>query len=214
MLETLGETIVVFNNWKQPNETSFEVIGLKNNEKGKPDKVMFQFKDRIDVHVGSVLRLKLGSDLWRVVDTEDTIIADTFIHFEAKVAKMLPDGSDARPTSRGQAVFNAPVYGGVQVGGQQNVQSVNVNTSADVSILIEKLIETISKSPVPELDREDAVEALKRVQELSTKPQTQEVVERIKARLEIVKTAIELVKDLAPVALPLLGTLAKSLGIG
>lgn len=213
MLERFGQTVIVYNNWGQPNQTSFEVQGLKNSEKDKPQNVVFQFKDRINIQVGSILQLKLGKDLWKVVDTEDFVIADTFVHFEARVVKILPNGKEIQTHSKGQAIFNAPVYGGVQVGGSQNVQSVSVNLLSDVSETVKKLIEAITNSTLPELKKGDAIEALNRLPELTNKPQTNEVLERVKTRLDLVKTTFDLAKDLAPIAGPLILVLYRLFGL-
>lgn len=213
-LERLGQTIIVHNNWGQPNATSFEVCGLKNNEKGKPQNVMFQFKERVDIKVGSVLQLKQGNDLWRVVDTEDEIVNDTFIYFEAKVVKMSPDGKDVQTGSKSQAIFNAPVYGGVQVGGSQNVQNISIDSQSNVAELTAKLVDLIKQSSVPDLNKDDAIEALQRLPDLANKNQTEEVLTRVKTRLDIVKTAIDMGKDLAPIAPPLLLALSKLFGLG
>jgi len=210
MLELLGQTIIVHNNWGQPKASNFEVRGLKGSEQSQPHNVIFQFKERISLTVGSVLQLKSGSDLWRVVDTEDRIVADTYVSFKAKVVKISANGEEIQTGITSHAVFNAPIYGGVQIG-ERNTQNISLSNVVDI---VAKLSELVKSSSLPELKKEDAIEAISRIPELAKKEQSKEVLERVKTRLDIVKSTIEVSGDIAKKAVPLVATLYKLFGLG
>lgn len=209
LFEEVGQTIIVHSNWGLPDSTSFEVRGLKNSNKGRPDEVHFDFLERIDIKLGTVLQVKGGNDYWRVIDTEDQIIADVYIKFTAKVVKISESGSEIRTGNLAHAVFNAPVYGAVQVGGQQNSQSVNVSSNSNIDEAIKQLIEILKNSSLHELDKEDAIEALNRMQELSKKEPSPGVLERVGSRFKIVTSIIQQSQELAQIAAPFIDTIKK-----
>ncbi len=211
IMEQLGQTIIVHKNWGQPEASNFEVRGLKNSEKNIPHNVIFQFNERINLTVGSVLQLKGGSDLWRVVDTEDHIVADTYVSFKAKVVKIFANGEEIQKRITSQAVFNAPIYGGVQIGGERNIQNISLSNVVDI---VAKLDELLKSSSLPELEKEDAIEAISRIPELAKKEQSGDVLERVKTRLDIVKSTIEVSEDIAKKALPLVAILYKLFKLG
>lgn len=213
MLEMAGQTIIVHNNWKTPQATSYEVRGRQSAEKNRPQNVLFLFKDRINLKAGSVIQIKMGNDFWKVIDTEDKIVGDTYINFQVRVVKISDEGKTINNSQSGHTIFNAPVYGGIQVGGN-NVQNINISIQTELNENIEKLISLITNSSIPTLEKEDAIEALKRIPELAKKEQTEEVINRVKTRLDIVKSALEIGKELAPIAGPLLIVIAKAFGLG
>ena len=100
--------------------------------------------------------------------------------------------------------FNAPVHGGVQVGGHKNTQNVNITSNSTVDEVVGKLVEVLKSSSLPDLEKEDAIEAAQRLPQLAEKEQSTEVLERAKSRLEIIKSTVETGKQLSEVAGPLL----------
>jgi hypothetical protein len=80
--------IIVHKNYGSENATAFEVVGMKNNEKNRPNNVMFQFSEYVDIVVGDVLQQKDGRILWKVYELDENIIDGTLLYFEAKVRKL------------------------------------------------------------------------------------------------------------------------------
>ena len=198
-----GQTITVHNDWNTPNASSFDTRALKNR-KTDTKRDVFQSPKRIDIRRGSVLQIKGSQDLWRVVDTEDRIIAGEYVNFEAYVEKVDEQGNAVWPNSEGKAVFNAPVHGGVQVGGHNNTQNINITSNSSVDEVVNKLVEVLRSSSLPELEKEDAIEAAQRLPQLAEKEKSTEVLERAKSRLEVIKSTVETGKQVSEIAAPLL----------
>lgn len=207
ILEAMGQPIIIHKNWNTPNATSFEAIGLKNSPGKNSKQNVFQFPDPIDIQRDDVLQIKGGRDLWRVIDTEDHVKDSVFIYFEALVVKITETGREARPSNEGRAVFHAPVYGGVQVGGEGNLQTFSVNLQAPIEEHIAKLIEMIKASTLSELDKDDAVDAAQSLIRLSQKEKSTEVIKRAHSKLETIKSLTGTAKDLADVGKTLIPAL-------
>jgi len=202
-----GQTIIVHNNWNNDDVASFEVRALKNRKDTK--EIVFQFAERVDVKPGSVLQIKGSQDFWRVTDTEDHVMYEEFVYFEAYVEKVDELGKVLRSSAKGQAVFNAPVHGGVQVGGHQNVQNISVSSGSSMDEVVAKLVELVKSSSLSALDKEDVIEAAERLPQLAAKDKSPEVIERAKSRLELIKSTLETSKELGTVAAPILTWLYK-----
>ncbi|HEY6185775.1 MAG TPA: hypothetical protein VIW67_26270 [Terriglobales bacterium] len=71
MVRMLGCTVQIYKNLGTRDQKVTEVRGLKNSEKNRPDKVIFQFLEALDIQNGDILQQKGTRDLWRVIDTED-----------------------------------------------------------------------------------------------------------------------------------------------
>lgn len=204
-----GQVVTIIRNYGFSEESSFELRALKNNKKGRPDDVMFQFPEAVDIRVDDIIRLKQGRDLWKVYDVEDKIIGEIYVNFEAKVVKVNPSGIELTKNKKEHTIFNAPIYGGVQVGGQNNYQEVSVNIQNEIDKILSELQKIISNSNIEEIQKEDAEEAIIRISKLSKQEKNEQTINRIKTRIELLKEIINTVKELAPLATPLLLSLSK-----
>ncbi|MDB6025661.1 MAG: hypothetical protein JWM68_1884 [Verrucomicrobiales bacterium] len=208
LMRTFGSTLIIHTGWNTLNQAFVEVQGMKNNQKNRPDKVMFQFPQAVnEVQTGSIIQMKGARDLFRVVDTEDKIIAGVFVHFTAHVEKLQADGTPVQSQKHG-VVFNAPVQGGVQIGGYKNVQSIQVQNS-DLARAVSELRVLLQKAQIPEINRDDGMEALQRIEALGSKPKSNEVYTRVKDRLEVVKNVFAISKDVALIAAPYIDQIAR-----
>jgi hypothetical protein len=209
MMHLAGCTIIVHKAWGTPEHSSFEVRGLKNSEKNRPQKVIFQFPESIDVQVGDFLQQKGARDMWRVVEVEDELQDDVYILFEARVEKATGNGAELTRQSRPSVVIQGHVYGGVQI------DSPNANQHVSVQLLqvdenIRKLRELMQNMSVDELEREDGLAALERISQLARKPKTPDVIKKAKEKLELVKAMFDLAKDVGTVAAPYITLLANA----
>lgn len=93
LFKTFAGSIVLHKNFNCSNVELIEVKGMKNNEKGRPANVMFQFPDKFDVKIGDVIQQKGSSDLWRIYKTEDKIIGNVFVYFITYVKRIDTNGN-------------------------------------------------------------------------------------------------------------------------
>ena len=63
IMEIMGQTIIVRENFNTSEMNSYEVKGLKNTEGKNSKQVIFQFPDQLDIPVGAVLHSKRQSRL-------------------------------------------------------------------------------------------------------------------------------------------------------
>jgi hypothetical protein len=217
MVDIMGCTVLIHKNWGTPHQQTFEVRGLKNNEKNRRDKVMFQFPEALDIQVGDILQQKGARDLWRVTDIEDDIHDDVYVNFEAKVEKFsgeptpkVAGGQPARASSPSQVVIHGSVYGGIQLHSPNATQNISVQM-LQVDENVQRLRDLLQKAPIADLDREEALLALDRIGQLARKERTPDVVGKIKGKLELVKATFDVAKDIAQVAAPYIGAIAQVL---
>ncbi len=132
--EIKGQTVFAHKNFGTPNMESFESRAWKDFSEHNKRQVVFKFAEQEEIYTGMVLQIKGARDFWKVTDTEDLIEDDIFVCMEALVEKINEQGSRTRINTEGKAVFNGNVYGGVQVGGQNNTQTntVNLNTGQKI----------------------------------------------------------------------------------
>jgi hypothetical protein len=210
MMNLHGTDVLIHKKFGAPNQTTSQVRGLKNSEKNKPEKVIFQFPQLEDIDVGDVVQLKAGRDQWRVIDTEDNIHGNVLVSFDVKVQKLngAPEINPSSSPSRNSVVIHGPVYGAVQVGSHSSTQSVVVNFSEVESSLC-ALKKLIPKSEATELKKEEALFALERIAQLSKKEKNSEVIALAKDKLEIVKNTIQTAVELGKIAAPHIGLLAQ-----
>lgn len=103
--------------------------------------------------------------------------------------------------------FNAPL-GVFQQAGHQNTANVNQTIGfSEIDDLVAQLSDLIKSSPLPELDKEDAVEAANRLPELAKKEQSSGVIERVKQRLELINNTLKPVQEIYTKAKPILSTI-------
>jgi hypothetical protein len=206
LLRTFGAIVIVYNDWNTVDQSQFESKAIKGGKHDtRPD---FRFQERVDIRVGSVIQIKGGNDLWRVVDTQDRFVGSEFYCFEASVLKIDQQGKALRPSRDATVVFHGPVTGGVQVGGSHNLQTVTVNQQFNESI--NRLREAIEgSSELTTYQKEDAIEALCKLPALAKEEPSEGVIKRAREKLELVKSVISIGKDLAIVAMPYLEAIAK-----
>jgi hypothetical protein len=209
ILRDMGCTVLIHKQWGTPNQQTVEARGLKNNEKNRLDKVMFQFPEAMDIQPGDILQQKGARDLWRVIDIEDEIHGDVYVNFEAKVEKF--SGPASRPTpERSQVIVQGSVYGGIQLDSPHATQNFSVQV-LQVDENIRHLRELLQKAHISELDKEEATHALDRILQLSRKERSPEVISKLKEKLELVKTTFDLAKDIAAAATPYLAAIAQAI---
>lgn len=105
------------------------------------------------------------------------------------------------------STININNYGsiiGQQIGGANNTQNVTVKPEQNIGEIIAGLKVLLIQSTLSELDKEDAVEALDRVNILSSKDHTQDVIQRIDTRLGIVDSIIQKTQNIYEKAKPML----------
>lgn len=112
--------MIVHNGWGSLEASVEEIKGFKDSGR-------FLFSERASINKGSVLQIKGGSDYWKVYDTEEEIVGDILVLFTALVTKIDERGQETRPSRQAQNVFNAPIKGGVQIGGANNIQKVDID---------------------------------------------------------------------------------------
>src|SRR5207302_11433811 len=118
----------------------------------RPQNVMFQFPEAIDIQIGDFLQQKGARDLWRVVGVEDELEDDVYIMFEAKVEKATGNAAAPAQHSRSSLVIHGHVYGGVQVGSPNASQHVTVQL-LQVDENVRKLQPLMHDMPVDELEK-------------------------------------------------------------
>jgi hypothetical protein len=205
-------TVQIHKDWGTKEQSTIEVPGLKNNEKGSPSKVMFQFPERIDISIGDVIQQKGGADLWRVIEKEDCLQGDIYVYFEAKVEKVNAAAPD-RPSTAASVVIHGPNYGGIQVASSNSIQNVSVEIAA-IHEDIAKLRGLAEKLELQELDKEDLHLAFDRVAQLSEKPRSKELLAKVKERLDCISSIFQTSSTISAAAAPYIAAIAHSLGIG
>lgn len=213
LMKHFGQTILVHRNYGTPDETVTETQGIKSAEEYNPEEVLFLFPERIDLLDGDVLQVKESHDVWKVVDTEDQVQENRLIYLQVRVEKLTKDGKRKQTAPTESVVFQGPVMGAVQIGGSQNTQTVTVTNASRVNEDIAQLVHLIESSNLPQLHKDDAVEALNRVKQLDGNEKTDEVVKRVKDRLAIVQEVITAYKGLEAVAAPILTGIAQYFGL-
>lgn len=174
-VEVSGQSIIIHKQFNTPTVSSFEAKGLKNTQEKNPKQVVFQFLDALSIAVGDVLQIKTARDLWRVIDTEDVVIDETFINFDVFVEKINPLGQPMRNYSRGNTfqinLSNSAMN--LLIGNAINdVQHISSNVSMlaesgkiEIAEALKKLTEGVAEST--ELSDEDKADVLQNLEELS-----------------------------------------------
>ena len=207
LIDELGKTVNVYTDYQRDSLPSFEARSLQHTERGSGD---FRFLERYDIKKGSILQVKGARDLWKVIDTEDEVQDEVYVDFKVYVEKIDEQGNQIHVNNEGRLIINAPVQGGIQVGGSHNVQNVSININPKFDEAINTLRQLITNDKdLSEYQKEDAVEALQKLPELAKKEQSEETLKRAKDKLEIAKSVISISKDLAVVAGPYLLGIAK-----
>lgn len=208
-----ASNVTVYRHYDTEKPVSFEFKAMKNNEKNRLDKVMFQFDRQVGVQIGDVIQQKNSRDLWQVYELEDEVIEDTLILFEAKVRKY-PGTSVPRLDPRNVAItVQGNLTGGVQVNSPNSSQNVVLANSSAVRNDVVKLKELLADKRISQIDREDASQALERVVELSNGEKTETALKRTKEKLDFAKSVFDVAKDVAQIAAPYIDSIARSMGL-
>jgi hypothetical protein len=158
-----------------------------------------------------VIQQKGAQDLWRVTDVEDTVHGDVYVHFEAKVEKMSGPGKHVH--SGTQVVVHGPNYGGIQVAAGHSNQTMTVELAL-VHENLKQLRSLGATLPISDLDKEELGLAIDRVEQLAAKPKSQEVVAKVRDKLDLVKSVFSVSEDIAALAMPYIGMIAETVGKG
>ena len=202
-------TVYVHKNYGSEEQSTTEHSALKNNEKDDSSKVMFQFPKRIDISSGDVIQQKNAHDLWEVYETEDTVISDVFIHFEAKVSKV----GAAKPFQQGgNVIIQGSNYGAIQSNSPNATQNVVVN-GTNISEQISELKNLLEHDEIDELDQEECNAALDRIEQLAPRSEEPKVAEKIRQKLSVVNGTFKVAQNLAGLASPYIETITNGLGL-
>ena len=203
LFRTHSGPVTVFRHHGRPAQTQRETLAIKNSEEKRPNDVIYQFLEQIDIVVGDVIQQQGSRDLWVVTDTEDSIEAGAFICLEARVRKHSLHGHPtAKPTGHTTITVQGGVTGGLVVNSPNTVQHVTVQLSPEVENACKQLRELLSDKRFAELDREDGLVELSRIEQLTARDKSPDVLERAKNRIESVRTILSSVQEIAATAGP------------
>ena len=129
--------------------------------------------------------------------------------YKAKSAAMRPPLTEVTTP-----IYETHIHGPStnQIGGRGNVQNVINNTNPDLASALTAIIQLIHGSDLSELDKEEAAANAERINQLSQRQQSPDVVERTKQKFDLLKSALE-IGDLAVRTAPYLAIVARSIGI-
>ena len=150
----------------------------------------------------------LINDLVHELGMEYRVVNDILIELEQR--KGLIDGreDDVRMNSNGIQVIegggpqaaapnvtyhttiHGPNYGGIQQGGQGNVQNITLTNNPDFDKAIVSLVELIRSSSISEDDKEDLEGEVIKVNRLALKEKNPSTLERAKLKLDYIKTTL------------------------
>ena len=108
--------------------------------------------------------------------------------------------------------FNSPNAGGVPIWEPEIANTTPVpllTENAPIHEAALKLIEMLNSSTIPELDREEAILALQRVQQLAAKKKESAVIKLAKEKLYLIKNTMEMSKGIAELGTPYLETVSE-----
>ena len=190
--------IIVYKDYEHDKQNVLEFVGMKNNEKGRSDKVMFQFLEYVDIEVGDVLQQKHARTLWKVYELDENIVGNTLLFFEVKVRKL-----DAM-TSIPRSVTITNVSGNVQIGGHNAQQSIAVNNA--VNNAINELQELVKEGSFSEEQKESLADALDVIANAIDKDKTPTLLERIHKKISLISDIFQRSKELAITSVPFIKT--------
>jgi hypothetical protein len=175
------------------------------------DENAFIFPKSTPIEIGFQFQLEGGSDWWHITDKQDEMSRfDGKIGWRVVAERLNADRQPVHKSSQASAVFHGPVIGGVQVGGKHNQQSVSISVNPKFDEAISSLMKLINDDgTLDKYQKEDAVDALKKLPDLAKEEKTEGIIKRAKDKLEIVKSTISISKDLMAMAAPYLPVIAK-----
>lgn len=173
---------------------------------------IFKFDADDEVSMGSNIRVENGKDIWRVVD-----IMDEMSRFEGKIGHKVfvqrvgHNGQLIDHNAESRASFYGPTAIGVmQVGGVGNTATGSALVNVQAEQTINKLMEVFQKSDeIEDTDKEQALEALEKITQLSRREQTRGVLDWIKRSVTTVAEIATRGQQLATVVMPLVEEIRK-----
>jgi hypothetical protein len=90
--------------------------------------------------------------------------------------------------------YNANIgtnYGGLQQGGEGNVQNITLTNNPDFDKALSSLVELIRTSSIPDDDKEELQDEVSKVNKLALKEPAPGLLERAKTRLDMVKLGLQ-----------------------
>lgn len=112
-----------------------------------------------------------------------------------------------RGTEHFQPTIIQNFYGttiGVQAGTQNSSQTISINVSQEFDNSVSELLNLVRSAPLPDLQKDDVIEAIERLPKLAKMEKTPDVIDTAKKKLDLVKTTLEVGTNLATVAMPYL----------
>ena len=86
-MQEQGQDVVIISHWNTPFQVIIRVTGVKSNKEGRPDYSVFQFTEAYSIENGSIIYVPKNGTYWRVYETEDRILGNVYVLFEAKTNK-------------------------------------------------------------------------------------------------------------------------------
>ena len=200
IMQVMGQTIIVHENFNTSDMNSYEVKGLKNTEGKNSKQVIFQFPDQLDIPVGAVLQVKGSRDYWKVKDTEDIVEDEIFINLEVHVEKINIVGEPTRPSRSLGTTFNLQgTHARVNIDSNDN--SVNIsnqnteNIFADMRQVIQNQIQ----------NEQEKTKIISKLDELEKSVGKKEFTEKYKDFIGTVADHIGLIVTFIPFLTKMLG---------
>lgn len=190
LLDLKGVDVFVYKNWQTEQMSSIEAKAIK--ERGKHH---FEFPLGTRVQKDDVVQIKGSQDFWRVLDTEEEYKFGVAIKLHVRVTKIDQAGNEVRLNSEGRAIYyttniQGHNYGGIQQGGQGNVQNITLTNNPDFDRAVAGLIELIRASQIPDDEKDELQTELQSVNKLALKDKNQNTLEKAKLKLDYIKTSL------------------------
>jgi len=204
ILKINGADMTIYKNFATDRMESMSSRVIKEGSK-------FLMAASTDIESGDVFQIEGSKSLLRIVDIEEEMAMGTLHHLIVSATKIDQLGNEIGFNNEGNAVFNAPVYGGVQVGGSGNAQNINLSNS-DPQLL--NAFTELAKiaAGTSELDKEEILTELDYLKRLVEKEKTPDVLEKMQKRMNLLKTAVE-TAGLVSAAGPHIEYILRSLGL-
>ena len=135
IMKQMGGPVLIHKNYGTTDQTTNEVIGLKNSKEKDPSHIMFQFNSALDISQGDVLQQKGSRTVWHVLDIDEKIVSGEFIYFEAHVQKNPISLEKAKPAATEITYNVSGQHARVNVNSTDN--SVNISNETSQAIFEE-----------------------------------------------------------------------------
>ena len=200
IMEVMGQTIIVHENFNTSEMNSYEVKGLKNTEGKNSKQVIFQFPDQLDIPVGAVLQVKGSRDYWKVKDTEDIVEDEIFINFEVHVEKINVTGQPTRPPrSLGDTYNLHGTHSRVNISSTDNSLNISNQNTENIFADMRQVIQTQIQN------EKEKTEILNKLNELENSIGKKEFTEKYKDFIGTVADHIGLISVFIPYLTKMLG---------